>query len=129
MITLAEVTKTRRGPVAVSEDVEPKITSFFMNEYVRLIPVDHVIGTRARRLIWDSPFLGPRDAIHIATALQVQADAIEHYDNDFARVAREVAEQQTAGFPPIREPQWTGQPTLPGTEPTPPRALDTPQSN
>lgn len=49
MITLTEVTKNRRGPVAVSKDVETKITSFFMNEYVRLIPVDHVIGTRARR--------------------------------------------------------------------------------
>lgn len=53
-------------------------------------------------MIWDFPFLGPRDAIHIATALQVQADAIEHYDNDFARVAKEVSERQTAGLPACR---------------------------
>lgn len=121
MITLAEVTKTRRGPVQVGRDVEERIAQFFQNDYIKLIPVDQVIGTRARRLIWDFPFLGPRDAIHLATALQIGADALEHYDDDdFGRVSRLVSEQQLQGFPPVRHPHWTGQLTLQETPPSDP---------
>lgn len=113
MVTLAEVTKPRRGPIQVGTEIEEKIAAFFKNDYIKLIPVDYLIGTKARRLIWDFPFLGPRDAIHIATAVHIGTEAIEHYDGgDFGRVAKRVAEQNLPGFPPIREPEWKGQEAL-----------------
>ena len=114
-IALAEVTKERKGPLAVGKELEEKITKFFQNDYMVIVPLDRVIAERARRLIWDFPFLKPRDAIHLATALAARVDVIEAYDSDFARVARQVEEQKIPGFPPIREPEWTGQPDLPGT--------------
>ena len=90
-----------------------KIAAFFRNDYIKLIPVDYLIGTRARQLIWDFPFLGPRDALHIATAVHIGAQAIEHYDGgDFGKVAKRVADQNLPGFPPIREPEWKGQGNL-----------------
>ena len=119
-ITLTEVTKTRRGSVQVGNDVEERITQFFQNDYIVLIPVSHAIATRARRLIWDFPFLGPRDAIHLATAMEAGVSVVEHYDDDdFGRVARQVAEQQLPGFPEIRHPKWIGQLVLPESQAVP----------
>lgn len=131
MVALAEVTKPRKGPIQVGKEIEEKIAAFFKNDYIKLVSVDYLIGTRARQLIWDFPFLSPRDAIHIATAIHIGADAIEHYDGgDFGRVAKRIAEQKLAGFPPIREPEWKGQEALPfgdqqsggPTRPNPPRS-------
>ena len=94
-----------------------------------IIPVDHVVGTQARQLIWDFPFLGPRDAIHIATAIHIGVEAIEHYDSDFAKVAKLISDQKKTGFPPIREPEWKGQEAIsfpeapPPPEPEPPHRI------
>jgi predicted nucleic acid-binding protein len=108
-VTLAEVTRGRHGPLAVDRTNEDKIANFFRNDYIRLVPLDVVIGTRARQLIWDHPHLKPRDAIHIATALQIPVDFIEAYDNDFLKVGA----RNVPGFPVVREPAWTGQQALP----------------
>ncbi len=112
MITLAEVTKPARGPIQVGKAVEDKIAAFFKNDYIKLVPVDYVIGTKARQLIWDFPFLGPRDSIHIATAIHVGVEAIEHYDGDFEKVRLRASAQKVTGLPLIREPEWKGQETL-----------------
>ncbi len=120
---LVEVIKTKRGQAQVGKDVEEQITRFFQNDFIRLIPVSHAIGTRARRLIWDFAFLGTRDALHLATALEVSIEVLEHYDaDDFGRVAKRVAEEKLPGFPEIRFPKWVGQPDLPGVQavPSPP---------
>jgi predicted nucleic acid-binding protein len=117
MVTLTEVTKKRRGPLAVEKKLEQRIEEFFKNDYIKLIPLDYVVGTRARRLIWDFPFLPVRDAIHIASAVQVPVDVIEHYDEaDFGKAGKRIAEQKLPGFPTFRNPKWAGQPDLPGTK-------------
>lgn len=121
VITLVEVIKTKRGQVQVGKDVEDQIARFFQNDFIRLIPVSHAIGTRARRLIWDFPFLGTRDALHLATALETGIDVLEHYDDDdFGKVAKRVAEEKLPGFPEIRHPKWIGQTEL--SLPAPPAA-------
>ena len=117
-VTLAEVTKRRRGPLAVEPETEAKITAFFRNDYIVVLPADRVVGEQARRLIWDFPFLKARDAIHIATAANAGAHVIEAYDEDFLRIG----ETQRKGFPPIREPEWKGQLTLPQPLDAPPPA-------
>ena len=114
MITLTEVVKPWKGPVRIGEEHEAEIAAFFRNEYVKLVPVDHPIATRARRLIWDFPWLSSRDAIHIATAIQIAVPVLEHYDDDYiGRVAERIKKDNLTGFPEIRHPQWTGQPSLP----------------
>lgn len=118
-ITLAEVTKIRGGALTERDTAtEETISAFFRNEYVKLIPVDYSTGVLARQLIWEFPHLGPRDAIHIATAIRAEADVIETYDvHDFGRVTRDIAagsdEERGMRLPRIRTPEGRAQGELP----------------
>ena len=123
MITLTEVVKRRHKENPIDAETEAVISAFFRNAFIKPGPVDLVIATRARRLIWEFPWLGPRDAIHIATALQLQIPVLEHYDeDDMGRVAARIAKDNLAGFPEIRHPAWIGQPPLPISSTEPPAA-------
>jgi predicted nucleic acid-binding protein len=109
-IALTEVVKRRRGPVEGDKKTEEILTAFFKNKFITLVPVDISIATRARRLIWDFTWLTARDAIHIATALELKVDALEHYDDDdMGKVAKRIADESLPGFPEIRHPKWVGQ--------------------
>ena len=110
MITLTEVVKPAKGTARLNRQTEDEIAAFFRNDYIKLVPVDHLIATRARRLIWDFPWLSARDAIHIATAIQIGVTVLEHYDDgDIGKVGERIAPEKLTGFPEIRHPKWTGQ--------------------
>ncbi len=114
MITLTEVVKPRRGTAPVGKETEDEIVAFFRNDFIKLVPVDYLIATRARRLIWDFPWLSARDAIHIATAMQIGVAVIEHYDDDdIGKVGERIERDKLTGFPEIRHPKWTGQIEMP----------------
>ena len=90
------------------------LTAFFKNRFIVPVPVDISVATQARRLIWDFSWLTARDAIHIATAMQLKINVFEHYDDDdMGRVAERIAKDGLTGFPEIRHPKWVGQLTLP----------------
>jgi hypothetical protein len=59
----------------------------------------------------------------LATAFNAGAQVIEAYDADFLRVGEQ---GKVKGYPPIREPEWKGQLSLPETPPTPPAEQSTP---
>lgn len=110
MIALTEVVKRRKGESPIDKATEEAITAFFRNDYIKLVPVDHLVATRARRLIWDFPWLQAPDAIHIATAIQIGIGVIEHYDDDdIGKVGERIKRESLTGFPEIRHPTWTGQ--------------------
>ena len=116
-ITLTEVVKRRKGPVENDRHTEETLTAFFKNRFIVPVPVDISVATRARRLIWDFSWLTARDAIHIATAMQLKIDVFEHYDDDdMGRVAERIAKDGLPGFPEIRHPKWVGQMPLLGEE-------------
>jgi predicted nucleic acid-binding protein len=115
-VTLTEVVKTRPRENPIDPKTESVIAAFFRNRFIRLVPLDVDIATRARRLIWDFPWLGTRDAIHIATAIRCEIPIIEHYDEDFDRVRERVEREKLSGFPEIRNPKWIGQLELRGAE-------------
>ena len=113
MITLTEVVKLRRGPVQIGKEDAEAIAAFFRNDYIKLVPVDHLIATRARLLIWEFPWLSARDAIHLATAIQLGTSVVEHYDDDdLGRVGVRITAENLPGFPEIRHPKWLGQMSL-----------------
>ncbi|MGQ0766373.1 MAG: PIN domain-containing protein [Gemmatimonadota bacterium] len=96
------------------------ITAFFKNAFIKTVPVDFIVATRARRLIWDFPWLGARDAIHIATALEMKVPVLEHYDDDdIGKVAERIKNEGLTGFPTIRHPEWSGQIPLIAAPPKP----------
>lgn len=114
MMTLTEVVKRRPKENPIDPQTEATITAFFRNTFIKPVPVDFIIATRARRLIWDFPWLGARDALHIATALQLNILVLEHYDDDdIGKVADRVEKEKLTGFPVIRHPTWIGQMNLP----------------
>ena len=113
MLTLVEVVKRRAGSADLDARIEDTIASFFRNDFIKLVPIDHTVATRARRLIWDFPWLGARDAIHLATAMQLGVPVVEHYDDDdIGRVGNRIADECLTGFPEIRHPKWVGQAEL-----------------
>ena len=114
-ISLAEVFKDSPGQEPPTAELQQRIRDFFRNDYIKLVMCDRLVGERARQLLWQFPFLHPRDAIHVASALQIQVDIVEAYDSRILRLGQ----MKIEGFPVFREPQWFGQAQLPLEEPAP----------
>lgn len=58
-----------------------QLVAYFENEYIILVPVDKLVGERARSLMFDRhPQLKPPDATHLATALIANADEFHTFD-------------------------------------------------
>ena len=58
-----------------------QLVAYFENDYIILVPVDRLVGERARSLMFDRhPQLKPPDATHLATALIANADELHTFD-------------------------------------------------
>lgn len=67
-LTIAEVVKAKGSPMFTAEN-DQKISEFFLHEYILIHDVTREIAEGARKLSRQHG-LKPRDAIHLATALQ-----------------------------------------------------------
>jgi predicted nucleic acid-binding protein len=76
-LCLVEVCKGP-GVVATGPDV---IAAYFQHDYILLVPVDSVVGTRARALMLAGLGLKPPDAVHLATALMSNSDEMHTFDD------------------------------------------------
>lgn len=84
--TLVEVIKLKgTTPILVSD--QKKVTEFFEKDYFRFVDANRKITESARDLIWKSPGLFPKDAVHLASAIEFarkeELDCIHSYDRDF----------------------------------------------
>lgn len=66
----------------LSPDHEKVITGYFQRSYITIINCDRNISEAARKLLWQYPHLKPKDAIHVASAIAQQVEAMHSYDND-----------------------------------------------
>ncbi len=75
---------------------------------VRVRNVTRSISESAQSLVWDQG-IKPKDAIHVATALEAKVPILETFDEPL------IAQSGTVGFPPliIRKPLPATQPKLP----------------
>jgi len=64
-------------------DSREKIRSFFLRSYILAGDVDRFIAQHAQDLFWDHNAHGlmPKDAVHLATALDRNAQFLETYDS------------------------------------------------
>lgn len=76
-LCLVEVCKSS-GVVATGPDL---VAAYFQHDYVLLVPVDSVVGTRGRALMLAGLGLRPPDATHLATALISNADEMHTFDD------------------------------------------------
>jgi predicted nucleic acid-binding protein len=77
-LTIAEVLWLRGGP-RIPEDKATIIRRFFRRSYVRIRNVTRAVAEDAQELVWRNS-IRPKDAIHVATALGVRANALETFD-------------------------------------------------
>lgn len=112
-LTIAEVLWMRGGP-RLAKDKAAIVQKFFRRSYIRVVNVSRKIAESAQLHVWDSD-IKPKDAIHVATAILLGADALETFD------AGLIGKSGTVGSPLllIREPQAAAQGRMPLVAPQP----------
>ena len=106
-LTLAEVLWMRGGP-RLPKDKAELVQKFFRRSYIRIYNVSRKLAESAQTLVWDSN-IKPKDAIHVATAIHLGADALETFDKGL------ISKSGSVGLPLllIREPQAAAQGRFP----------------
>lgn len=84
-IVQVEVIRPRGSATPLAKELRDKVRAFFENDYIRWRIVDRKIANDAQQLCWDYP-LHPRDAIHLAVALDLGCDLLETSDSDLLRL-------------------------------------------
>jgi predicted nucleic acid-binding protein len=88
--TLVEVIKLKKRQPILPEK-QAIVTGFFQRDYFRFIDATRKITEDARGLIWTTPGLMPKDAVHLASAVEFvkqggKLDAVHSYDTDFTNL-------------------------------------------
>jgi predicted nucleic acid-binding protein len=102
-LTLAEVLLLRGGPPIAADKAE-LVERFFEHEYILVHDLDRRTAQRAQQLVWHHG-IKPKDAIHVATAIDSGVDRMETFDGDL------IKKSGTVGDPPLE----IGRPNEPGT--------------
>jgi predicted nucleic acid-binding protein len=97
-LTIAEVLWMRGAPM-VTQDKADIVRKFFRRSYIRVRNVTRSVSESAQDLVW-SHGVKPKDAIHVATALEARVTALETFDDGLLK------KSGTIGNPPllIRKP-------------------------
>jgi predicted nucleic acid-binding protein len=97
-LTIAEVLWMRNAP-RISKDKAEIVRRFFRRSYMRLRNVTRLVSESAQELVWDHG-VKPKDAIHVATALEAKVQALETFDDGLLKKSGII------GVPPllIRKP-------------------------
>ena len=75
-----EVVRPKGAPTPLAEALRQKVGAFFENDYIKWRTIDRKISSDAQRLCWDHP-IHPRDAIHLAVAIDLDCDLFETADD------------------------------------------------
>ena len=77
-LTIAEVLWMRNAPRIIAEKARI-VRAFFKRPYIRVRNVTRLVAEAAQDLVWEKD-VRPKDAIHVATALEAQVMAFETFD-------------------------------------------------
>lgn len=105
-LTLAECLWLRNAP-PIPKDRADIVRKFFRRSTIRLRNVTRFISEEAQTLVWDYG-IKPKDAIHVATAIEAKVPTFETFDDGL------IVKSGKVGAPPllIRKPLLPSQPRL-----------------
>ena len=106
-VVQVEVVRPKRSPSPVPREARNRIREFFENDYIKWRMIDRNIANESQRLCWDYN-LHPRDALHLAVALDLRCDLLETFDRDLLKWDGRISSSSLS----VRKPRWTGQPPL-----------------
>lgn len=82
-LTLTEVLWMKGAP-KLPEEKAVKLRQFFRRSYIRLHNVTRGVAEGAQDLVWNHS-IKPKDAIHVATALELGVPTLETFDDDLLK--------------------------------------------
>ena len=97
-LTMAETVRSKGASAPIPIKHQERIADFFENDYMRFRVIDRLIAKRSLDLCWNAG-LHPRDALHVAVALEEGCDVLETRDGKLLR------NNGLKGLT-IREPFW-----------------------
>lgn len=112
-LAIAEVLWMRNAPRLPKEKADI-LNRFFRRSSFRVVDVTRKIAERAQLLVWDND-IRPKDAIHVATALQCSIPTLETFDAALIKKSGSVGEPGLV----IREPALARQARLPFSQELP----------
>lgn len=102
-LTIAEVLWPKGRPLVLPREKAEIVQRFFQHEWIVVRDIDRVVAERARELVWDHDALRPKDALHVATALDAAVGQFDTFDGDLIALSGQI------GNPPL----VIGNPNLP----------------
>jgi predicted nucleic acid-binding protein len=111
-LVIAEVVNHKPPGQAMTDGDIRYIRNYFRNKFIKIVPVDRPIATRAADIVRNNG-LKPPDAVHVATALRTECDVFYTYDGDGNQPGL-LQHNQKIGVPslPIKRPGEWGQMTI-----------------
>lgn len=82
-LTIAEVLAIRGRP-RIGDDRRALVEAFFRNEYIVIRNLTRRVAELARGMVWDHG-VAPKDAIHVATALDAKLSLMNTFDQDLCK--------------------------------------------
>lgn len=83
-----------RGAPKIAKDKATLVRRFFRHSYIRVRNVTRATSERAQDVVWDDG-VKPKDAIHVATALDAKVGILETFDQALIKRSGEI------GSPPL----------------------------
>lgn len=102
-LALAECLKMR-GERPIPADIRQKVVDFFKSDFIHVRNVTRAIAENARDLVWDHG-VPPKDAIHVATALDARLDLMNAYDHDLLKCSGKIGSPRLIIEHPAPPPQ------------------------
>ena len=91
-LTIAEVLWPKGRPLELPKEKAEIVRGFCEHEWIVVRDIDRFVAERARALVWEHEALRPKDALHVATALDAGVEQFDTYDGDLIALSGQIGE-------------------------------------